>query len=476
MSTFCYLSSSNSNNKHTNNESDDNNDDDDPVVRALETAPLAFSSDPSLVSATSRIVVPTLINERTTTSWINVEIFEPTEGATTTTCTATTPPTTTSSQDESQRGGGSTSSSSTVSGLCQQSRPLVIYIPGICESAETRTVQEMAIWAKTIGVRLAVIELPGHGLSRTTTTSSSSLLELPHEDVLVVVKQVLEVIQRILKVLMGTGADSSSYDNNNNNHTSSSSSSSSSLKIPYVLSGSSFGATVALYAAEYISRRIQWWLKTTSDEQQQQQQDDPSDPTIPPIPPVPIPPLKDERRRKQEESIIDDEILWKDFFMTSGTLAAVVGVSPAVGIDPLALPPSWIVSTLSFASAILPSARPPFTPYEDSSQYDCPTNTTRNYTGRWPLAISKFLLDLTSDIVPKDVMEGRLTLRSIPKVILMGGAKDVLIPIESIRTFEANIQSPNKKIIILPRVGHDVLTNKKSSSKALETLFGALFE
>jgi pimeloyl-ACP methyl ester carboxylesterase len=171
---------------------------------------------------------------------------------------------------------------------------------------------------------------------------------------------------------------------------------------------------------------------------------------------------------------VNDDELWKDFFATRGTLAGVVAVSPAVGIHPTALPPPWIVSTLSVASALVPGAQVPFTPYEDSAQYDCPATTTRNFKGRWPLAISKFLLDVTSQSVPKDVADHRLTLKHIPKVLLLVGAKDGLIPLESIRAVEAHLECPMKQVVVLPKVGHDVLMNPKSSSKALELIFGAL--
>ena len=176
----------------------------------------------------------------------------------------------------------------------------------------------------------------------------------------------------------------------------------------------------------------------------------------------------------REESILKDEDLWKDFFSTRGTLAGVVAVSPAVGIHPKALPPPWIVATLSVASTLMPGAQVPFTPYEDSTHYDCPATTTRNFKGRWPLALSKFLLEVTSHVVPQDILHHRLTLKQIPKVLLLTGAKDGLIPLESIQALEAHLECPFKQLVVLPKVGHDVLTNSKSSSKALELLFGAL--
>jgi pimeloyl-ACP methyl ester carboxylesterase len=169
----------------------------------------------------------------------------------------------------------------------------------------------------------------------------------------------------------------------------------------------------------------------------------------------------------------DTNAFWKELD-GKGTLTAVVSVTPAVGVDPEVLPPNWIVSSLALASALFPKAQLPFTPLEDSAQYDCPTTSTRNFKGRWPLAISKFLLDLTSTIVPTDVEQGRLALLHIPKVIVLAGAKDVMIPLTSIQALEAKLQTPSKQVVVFPKVGHDVLSNPKSSSKALEILFGAL--
>lgn len=342
---------------------------------ALENAPLAFSSESSssLVPATSRLGVPASLHQKRI--WMNVEIFE--------------------------------SNTSTAS-------PLVIFIPGICESAETKTVQEMASWAKNIGVRLAVLELPGHGLS------SGNLAEMP-TNIYILIKLVLAAIDRILKLQFETDK-----------------------KIPYLLSGSSFGGTLSLYAAEYISRRLE------KDEKS-------------------LPDIVD----PQESSILKDEELWEDFF-SHGKLSGVVSVTPAVGVDHRVLPPDWIVSTLSVASAIFPAAQLPFTPLEDSSQYDCPSTSTRNFKGRWPLAISKFLLDLTTLTLPEDVAQGRLTLKNVPRVILMAGSKDHMIPIETIHAVEAKIAAPNKEVVVLPKVGHDLLINPKSSSKALEILFGSM--
>ncbi len=344
---------------------------------AYEKEPLAFTSDPSLVHATSRLAVP--LEHQKESLWINVEIFE-----------QNTMPTTS---------------------------PLVIYIPGICESAETKTVQNMAQWAKSIGIRLAVVELQGHGLSSGDLADMST-------DILVLIRQVLLVVKRIKARLFEERTT-----------------------IPYLLSGSSFGGTLALYASEYISRR------------KERQETESADGTS--------------SQYDKEEDIVNDEELWKDFF-AQGVLAGVVAVTPAIGVDPEILPPGWMISSLSLLSFTFPKAQLPFTPMEDSSQYDCPPTTTRNFKGRWPLAISKFLLDLTSQIAPNDVAKGRLSLKNIPRVLLLAGGKDLMIPLSSCRALEAQIQAPSKELVVLPKVGHDVLTNAKSMSRALEKLFSAV--
>jgi pimeloyl-ACP methyl ester carboxylesterase len=356
---------------------------------SLQTEPLAFTSDPKLVPATSRIGVPVRLptENHNKLQWINVEIFE-------------------------QNTSASTS-------------PLVLYVPGVCESAETLTVQSMAQWAKSIGMRLAVIELQGHGLSSGTLADMSTNLD-------VIVWHVLYAIKKTVSKLFQERPGS-----------------------PYLLSGSSFGGTVALYAAEYMSRRKQ---------QQQQQEEGGEDSSSASSP---------KQLSKLEDSILKDEELWENFFV-QGTLAGVVSVTPAVGVDPEVLPPSWMVSTLSFFSSVFPAAQVPFTPREDPSQYNCPPTTTRNFDGHWPLAVSKCLLDLTSRRVPEDVANGRLTLKHIPRVVLLAGGKDLMIPMEAIEALEAQLEAPSKELVVLPKAGHDILTNSKSQSKALEKLFSSL--
>ena len=95
--------------------------------------PLAFSSDSSLVAATSRLAVETKDG-----ALLNVEIFEKGDAPV-----------------------------------------LLLVIPGICESAETKGVQALVAYSEYQGT-VAVLELEGHGLSSGTRgyiSSAEALLE-----------------------------------------------------------------------------------------------------------------------------------------------------------------------------------------------------------------------------------------------------------------------------------------------------------
>jgi len=372
--------------------------------QALEEQPLAFTSGsrptgtttkdndnddvnddpPALVPATSRIIVPVRVYQQEKKGWawifLNVEVFE--------------------------------------HNTHEQSTMMVFYIPGLCESAETKSVQQMAQWARSIGVKLAVLELQGHGLSSGTLAEMSA-------DIDVLVGQVLLALKHVKAKLLRPAEQLEEPK-----------------KTDYVLCGSSFGGTLALYAAEYMSRKQQLELSGETFE--------------------------------NETSILQAEDLWKDFFPSAGTLAGVVAVAPAVGVDPDALPPSWMVSTLRFFSSWAPKAQVPLTPLEQPSHYNCPPSTTRNFKGHWPLATSKFMLDLTSKIVPTDIETDQLTLMDVPRVVLVAGAKDDIIPLDSLKALEAKLQAKSKELVVLPKVGHDVLVNTKSSAQVLELIFATL--
>ena len=151
-----------------------------------------------------------------------------------------------------------------------------------------------------------------------------------------------------------------------------------------------------------------------------------------------------------------------------------------------------MVSALSVAANLLPSAtQVPLTPFEDPSHYNCPPDTQRNFSGYWPLSTSKMLLDLTSKRVPNDVVatsSGQndqldatssspavLSLHHIPQVVLVAGANDFSIPVESIQAVHDCLQSPSKEVRVLQKAGHDVLVRHLSSAKVVDILQSLLF-
>jgi len=323
-------------------------------MEELLQEPLAFSSS-DLVTATKRI--PLVTNDGTL---LNIEIFEPIH---------TNP---------------STSSTSTTS---TTSLPILLFIPGICESMETKSVQNIVSVARNYNVIVAVVELEGHGLSsgkRSVCNDFDRLLKL-----------VLEFAKHTITKLITTENDTS--------------------RGPlFFLSGSSLGGALALYASQEIAENK------------------------------------------------------NDY---PGTFKGVVSFSPAVGVDPQAVPPTFIVNCLKMMSCIAPSATISLTPLEDPSHYNCPEDTNRNYAGHWPLCISKMLLDLTSNKVPNDLNGGKLNLRNVPSVLIITGANDNVVPLSSVEACNEAIKSRNKKIISISKAGHDLLIEMSSATKAVQELF-----
>ena len=323
----------------------------------LPKQPLAFSSSPNLVKATSRLVL-----ETSDGAILNIELFE----------------------------NNSTKTS-----------PLLFFIPGICESAETVGVQNIVTYAKQQNIRVAVLELEGHGLSsgqRSLCKDFSRLLG-----------HVVECVCFVVTSLLGNGTDNESV-------------------IEYCISGTSLGGTLAIYVSEVISRLLNG--QSCKD-------------LLPKIPSSSVP----------------------------QTLLGVVAITPALGVQPEALPPKWIVSALSVSAMLLPSVQPPLTPLEDPSHYNCPEDTHRNFSGHWPLGTSKMLLHLTATKAPANVIGQQLTLKNVSKVQVIAGGKDYIIPLQDIEAFYENVQSANKDLHVLKKAGHDVLVDKKSASVAMELLF-----
>lgn len=146
-------------------------------MEALQRKPLAFSSGDNIVSASSRIPLNTKDG-----SVLNIEIFD-----------------------------GNTSESS----------PILLVTHGICESAETLGIQAIVAKAEDHSVKVAVLELQGHGLSSGQKGVCGDFdLLLSH---------FLEFVQVSVPELRGHS------------------------NAPFFITGNSLGGTIAIYAAEKIA-------------------------------------------------------------------------------------------------------------------------------------------------------------------------------------------------------------------------------
>lgn len=157
-------------------------------------------------------------------------------------------------------------------------------------------------------------------------------------------------------------------------------------------------------------------------------------------------------------------------YLYPSNFKGVIPIAPAIGVDPRAIPPSPIVSCLSILSYMAPAAQPPLTPFEDPTKYNCPDNTTRNFSGHWPLSTSKMLLDLTSKKVNQDREHGAISLQSV-NILLITGEKDMVVPVETIKSFYSNVESTRKKLFLMPNTGHDLLFEDKSSTLIMDEIF-----
>ena len=262
--------------------------------------------------------------------------------------------------------------------------PIILFLPGVCESAETKGVQYLFQEAKhrgatlsgTSGVRVAVLESLGHGLSSGTPCLCPDFDQL--------VDHVLEAINLLQE-----------------HHPS----------VPLFLSGSSMGGALAVYTAEALS---------------------------------------------------NDK---------NSNFVGVAPIAPAAGVDPNMVPPAPIVAGLNIMAYLAPTSKLRLTPYEDPSHYNLPSSTVRNYKGHWPLATSKMLLDLTSKRVPGDVEKGLLSLQNIPNVLVLAGEKDQAVPLSSIERLYEGIRCPTKRLIVIPKAGHDLLFQRKPAQKITKELF-----
>eukprot|EP00554_Chaetoceros_debilis_P014242 CAMPEP_0194121698 /NCGR_PEP_ID=MMETSP0150-20130528/48009_1 /TAXON_ID=122233 /ORGANISM="Chaetoceros debilis, Strain MM31A-1" /LENGTH=251 /DNA_ID=CAMNT_0038814239 /DNA_START=15 /DNA_END=770 /DNA_ORIENTATION=- len=175
-------------------------------VKNIQNEPLAFSSDPSLLPATSRLVL-----ETDDGNLLNIELFE---------------------------------YSVEKSSSAPQS-PVLLFVPGVCESAETITVQKLVSEAKERQVTVAVLELQGHGLSTGERCVTRDFDKLVHHVVEFVRFTTARLTEKNKK-----GNDAKDISNF--------------VALPYFLCGASLGGVLAAYAAEIISNEDEDNLKGSS--------------------------------------------------------------------------------------------------------------------------------------------------------------------------------------------------------------------
>ena len=252
--------------------------------------------------------------------------------------------------------------------------PLLLYVHGVCESAETWTVQNLVRICSSRKWKMAVLELEGHGLSE----GIPGLLGGSWSKC---VRQVTDFCRHTIAVDDAQKRAKGC-----------------SVNFPesrFALAGTSLGGALVAYASHAI--------------------------------------LAEEEFR--------------------GSFAGTLLISPAVGVDPSMVPPSYIVNALTVLSWMIPSVGiEGATPTEDPSHYNCPPWTQRNFKGPWPLGTSKMLLDVTSSKIPNDIESGSLNLLlqhkrkvtttasapTIPSkyiVVVVSGGKDLSIPIQAVRSF-----------------------------------------
>lgn len=307
----------------------------------LKQKPLAFSSDPSLVSASSRRPLETKDG-----AILNVEIFNESENS---------------------------------------SSPILLLIHGVCASAETLGIQAIVAAAAKNSIRVAVLELEGHGLSSGKKGVCGDFDRL--------LNHALEFVSDIVVFLH---KDDGKGDT------------------PYYLAGNSLGGVLSIYAADNIAK---------------------------------------------------NKNLYPNGF---GGLAPIV---PAVGVDPSAVPSAPIVMGLQLLALIAPSAQVPLTPLEDPTSYNCPSDTSRNFIGHWPLSTSKMLLDVTSNRVKTDLEEGNISLDGVPRVLFICGEDDLVVPFDAAKYFYEAVKPVHKQMLSVPKYGHDMMYHEVSAKIVLDALF-----
>jgi len=260
--------------------------------------------------------------------------------------------------------------------------PTVLFVHGVCESAETWGVQSLAKACMARKWRLLVLELAGHGLSQ--DLQKQSLLGSQDRG-RAVCPDFGELKDHVVEFALNMMARYSSRG--------------------FVLAGGSLGGSLVAYAARGII---------------------------------------DARR---EEGSSD----------TPGLLGIAL-LAPALGVDKRAVPPPAVVMALRAASYLIPG-QGLMTPDEDPRHYACPPNSKRNFSGRWPLATAGMLLDVTSNIVPRDVESKRVDaqLEGLNSIIIIAGERDQVVPLPCIQEWYDSITclaEDEKKLHVLKGCDH----------------------
>ena len=267
--------------------------------------------------------------------------------------------------------------------------PILCFVHGVCESAETWTVQHLAVACREKQWRLSVLELEGHGLSSGKRSVCG--------DFDILVDQVEAFVRHALSIQDCNEA------------------------VPFALCGASLGGALAAYAADNIAKSM------------------------------------------------NQEPLFQRFL-------GVALFCPAVAVAPEAIPPYPIVFALRLLSLVAPSTGI-LTPTEDPSHFACPPSSTRNFSGRWPLATSKMLLDVTSTKVLMDQrIHLTLTMETVPSLLVIAGNKDEIIPVDLIREFVDHAKLEDKWLEIIPKADHGILVRPKTAKICSQKLFEWLTE
>ena len=95
------------------------------------------------------------------------------------------------------------------------------------------------------------------------------------------------------------------------------------------------------------------------------------------------------------------------------------------------------------------------TPREDPRVYAVPADSDRNYSGFWPLATSRALLDATSGGVLEDLASGALAVPD--RLLVVHGRRDNVVPLKAVAAFvEAAGKPVGETLLAVPKAGHDL--------------------